>query len=78
MTNTNMEIGKQYDIAYALTSDGKLEKAKMTLKEIHYHERKEVYIFEDNSGPIPGPFITYDHKGEIDWEFMEELDFIFN
>lgn len=73
-----MIIGEKYDVAYALTSDWKLKFAKMTLKEIHYYERKEIYIFQDNSGPISGLFVTYDHKGEIDWEFMEEIDFIFN
>lgn len=66
-----MKIGQKYEVIYSETKDGKIELEIMTLKSIHQYKGKEVYVYIDNTGY---PFVTYNHDGNIDWEFLYELD----
>jgi len=66
-----MEINKYYQVVYSELSNGDFETEEMKLKEIKECEGKEIYIFEDKRS---NPFVQYNHNGNIDWEFVREIN----
>ena len=63
-------IGEKYNVIFEESEDGTFDSEEMKLMEIHKHKGKEVYVFQDSS---PYPMATYNHSGNIDWDFMEEI-----
>lgn len=69
-----MTIGEKYDVIYAEMKDGTFESEVQTLIKISTYEGKEIYIFRCDAGY---DMATYNHRGNIDWDFMSEINDLF-
>lgn len=66
-----IKIGEKHEVVFAENNDGTLETEVMTLKEIKKFKGKEIYIYEDG---MCYKFVTYNHYGNINWDFMEKIN----
>jgi hypothetical protein len=66
-----MKISNEYDVIFAELNNGEYETEKMVLKKVSEYKGKEIYFFRDEHGY---ELIQYNHEGNIDWDFVEEIN----
>lgn len=72
-----MEINQQYKVVYGEENGGTLLLELMTLIKIEDYKgerdyKGKIFTFRDSMGMY---LKTYEHNENIDWEFIEELNF---
>ena len=70
------KLGEYYKVVYTENQDGTFESETMKLVEKKKYKGKTIYIFLEESGYTTARY-NYSNPKEIDWDFLEEINFQF-